>query len=150
MKSIVFAIVIGISIPVSAQPYTPANIPKCHVMELKGGGKGCVYDIDQVKLLYKADAKLTEQLALNDAKAQQIKQLETAVENLKKQVTLALENAKAFSKRIGELTKLYIDTDKKYQQCLTKPAWGSYIAWGGLILVSAGCTGYAIGTEVYR
>ncbi len=133
-----------------AQKYEPKNIPKCKVEDLKSGGKGCVYTLEQVKQLYVFDSKMTEQVALNKAKALQIKQLLLAVENLKKQVTLALENAKSFSKRVGELTKLYIKTDKLYQNCRAKPMIGNYIAWGSLILVSAGCVGYIAGNELHR
>lgn len=145
MKHLLILLIIGISIPVLAQPYVPQNIPKCEVTTA-----GCVYTLEQVKKLYKTDSRLTKEIATNKAKALQIKQLEKAIANLKKQVTLALENARTFNKRVGELTKLYIDTDKKYQECRVKPKYGSYIAWGTVVLISAGCTGYIIGSEVSR
>lgn len=136
-----------LALPAIAQPkYTPQIIPKCKVVE----AIGCVYTLEQIKKLYKADSELAALRITTVKQKQKLDIQDDIILAQKLQMELMLKNNTLFHKRMNSLTKLYIDTDKKLQWQLAKPKWGSYILWGVVVATAAAFTGYVVADQVAK
>jgi hypothetical protein len=142
-----FAIFLSLCLASSAlaQPkYVPEVIPKCDVRPQIG----CVYALEQVKALYKLDAEIVSLRRINGLQAQKLDIQNQLIAANKQQLDLSLKNTALFHNRMNDLTKRLLETDRLYQESRVKPVWGSYIAWGVAIAVSAALTGYVIADQV--
>lgn len=150
MKSfVIFTSLFLVSSPALAEPaYTPKIIPKCAVVDLKAGGKGCSYTLEQVKALYQVDSELAMRRTTEPLKDKKLALQEGIIAKTREQLKLAESSLGTAKKRNEELTKQLIDKDKQLQYEIAKPRWGSYIAWGTAALVSSVFVGYVIATKV--
>jgi len=133
-----------------AEPkYEPGVIPKCKV-ELCGDHRACTYDLGQVKLMYKADSELVllrkEVPLLKD----KVYLLRKSVENMTEASELQRNSKDTLSKRLSELTRQLIESDRKLQTEISKPKWGSYIAWGVAVVVTASFAGYIAADQLSK
>jgi len=132
-----------------AEPkYVPTVIPSCTIMNIKPGEKGCVYSLEQVKELYKADAELSAARKEIPLLQQKEALQRSVISKMDEQLKLSLLNVKLFKDRNQELTEKLISTDKELQYEKVKPRWGSYIAWGTVAIVASAFTGYIIADRV--
>ncbi len=135
---------------VSAEPkYEPKAIPKCQV-ELCGDHRACTYDLGQVKLIYKADSELLllrKKIPLLEDK---IYLLRSSVEHMTEAAELERNSKEELSKRLDRLTRQLIESDRRLQFELARPKWGSYIAWGVAVAVTAVLAGYVVADQISK
>jgi len=135
---------------VSAEPkYEPRAVPKCKV-ELCGDHRACTYDLEQVKLLYKADSELLLLRQKIPLLVDKVFLLRSSVEHMTEAAELEKNSKDTLSKRLDQLTKQLIESDRRLQLEIAKPKWGSYIAWGVAVVVTASFAGYVIADQVSR
>lgn len=144
IRFFVIALIVLFPSGLRSEPYTPKNLPRCTVSTLKSGKTACAYTLEQVKAVYDADSRLTECVKVSELTKKKLFNTESIVSKLKKQVTLSSGSVTALEKRQKELTKLLLKTDLALQRERVKPRWGSYIAWGVTVAVSAAFAGYVI------
>ena len=150
MKSLILGIML-LSTPVIAQPkYVPKIIPKCIVVELKAGGKGCVYTLPQVKKLYDLDSELNALRVTDKLSQQKLKLQGSIITKMTKQLELSHKSLQTVQDRLKEMTRQLIETDRKYQLERVKPRWGSYLSWGIVVAVTAAFTSYVVADQVSK
>lgn len=134
-----------------AEPkYIPKVVPRCTVVEVEPGRKLCVYSLEDVKALYGIDTEIMKLQRTTMAQGQKIILQSDIINWQQKQLELSKVNAGLFHKRMNSMTNLYIKTDKKLQNELAKPKWGSYVAWGLVAVLSSSFLGYVIADQVSK
>ena len=129
--SIAFALGVT-SIPAFADdtaPYQPQVVPPCKVYKTTVGDVCGYLNIEDWKLVLKADAELVHlkiQLR-NDGERAALLVLQLA--ELRKQVETYANSQSILVQRNSDLTKQLLDLDLKYQQERVRPSWGSPLAW---------------------
>ncbi len=134
----------------SEPKYTPQIVPKCTVLEISPGQKRCVYNLDDVKLLYHIDTELLKLQKETMLQTEKIKTQRNIMLWYQEQFKLSEESVKLFSKRIDDLTKMYIRKDKKLQMELARPRWGHYMAWGLAAMFATLFTGYVVADQISK
>ena len=149
LRSFVIFTSLCLASPTRADPkYVPRIIPKCEVQALKSGETGCVYNLEQVKELYKIDSELFSLRASFELQKAKSEILSSSLTKVQEQSRLSLTNVKLFKDRNAELTTQLIESDRKLQLELARPRWGSYIAWGVAAVLAASFTGYVIADRI--
>lgn len=134
-----------------AEPaYTPQAIPPCSKIKLNSGKTLCGYTLPEVKALYKADSELVELRQKKIVLEQKVMAQESMIEKIQRQLELGLSNVRLVTTRNGELTQQLLETDRVLQQERARPMWGSYVAWGVAVAISAAFVGYVVADRVNR
>lgn len=127
--SIAFALGVT-STPVFADdPYQPQVVPPCKVYKTTAGDLCGYLNIEDWKLVLKADAELVHLRIQLRSEAERAALLTLQLTELKGQVATYANSQSILVQRNGDLTKQLLDLDLKYQQERVKPTWGSPIAW---------------------
>lgn len=134
-----------------AEPkYIPKEIPRCTILEIEPGITRCTYSLEQVRSLYRADSELSKLKEETGLKNQKIILQEDIIEWQQGQLSLSAKNNVLFHERMNTLTALYIKTDKRLQQELARPRWGSYVAWGVAAAAITLFTGYVVADQISK
>jgi len=129
--SLLIAFFLGLICKTSfADPVVPENFPSCTVITLSAGIQACAFiDLEDWKLVLKADRELTFQRMMAKKMDERADNLSLQVATLEGQVA-ALENVQVLlADRNEELTRELIESDRLLQEERSKPQWGSTAAW---------------------
>jgi hypothetical protein len=100
------------------------------VFIVPGVGQMCGYtDLEDWKLVLKADAELVSKRALLAKEKERTANLALQVGTLAGQVGKCAGNQEVLTERNSKLTQDLIKKDKLYQNERVKPRWGSPVAW---------------------
>lgn len=134
-----------------AEPkYTPQIVPKCTVLEITPGEKRCIYTLDEVRVLYHIDLELIKLQKLSSLQTQKIIMQKNIIDWQREQLKLSEENTALFHKRTEDLTKQYLDKDRKLQMVLAKPRWGHYMSWAVVAMFATLFTGYVVADQISK
>ena len=122
-------------------PYAPQIIPACPVADLKDGGKGCAYTLDQVKLIYHLDAELVELRLVRKINEKLLGEYKFQIDqHVVKENELKAINTN-LTTRIDQLTTDRLKCDRDLQDARAKPAFSGFIGWavaGVAVAITAG------------
>jgi len=116
----------------------------CRVAELRTGEKACVYTLDEVKLVFKADSELVMLRGATVLQLQQVDQLKLAITHGEQRVQDLTSISLRLQGRVDDLTRERLACDRDLQAERAKPRFGSPLAWA----VAGVATAFAAGAVV--
>jgi len=124
--SIVFAL--GVT-SAHADGYTPQAVPPCTLFQTPAGEVCGYLNIEDWKLVLKADAELVHLRVRVKNDSDRAVVLDLQIAEMHRQNSIYAGSQTILLERNTTLSKQLLDLDLKYQQERVKPAWGSTLAW---------------------
>ena len=109
--------------------YAPKVVPSCKVYKTTTGEVCGFLNIEDWKLVLKADAELVHSRIQLKNEGERAALLTLQLTELKGQVATYANSQSILVQQSVALTKQLLDLDLKYQQERVKPTWGSPLAW---------------------
>ena len=132
---LICALLIAFALGVMSTPafaddvYTPKVVPQCKVYKTAAGDVCGYLNIEDWKLVLKADAELVHDREQLKNEGERATALTLQLTELKGQVATYANSQSILVQQSVALTKQLLDLDLKYQQERVKPSWGSPLAW---------------------